>query len=271
MKDALALLGCLLFGVSSAVVVAVADEPRPLARAHAHNDYEHAQPLLDALAQGFCSVEADVWLVEGELRVAHDLDRALPGRTLQKLYLEPLRQRVDSNRGQVFPQGPPFTLLIDVKSDATNTYRALRGALRSYAQILTRFEAGRTLTNAITIVISGNRARGLMTAERERLAGYDGRLEDLDAPDSPQLIPLISDNWALHFRWRAKPDEGPLTEEERSKLRQLVARAHAQQRRIRFWGAPDVESTWRELDRAGVDLINTDDLAGLAAFFARQR
>lgn len=39
----------------------------PLPRAHAHNDYEHARPLLDALDHGFTSVEADVWLVDGEL------------------------------------------------------------------------------------------------------------------------------------------------------------------------------------------------------------
>ena len=45
----------------------------PLARAHAHNDYEHTRPLQDALDHGFTSVEADVWLVDGELRVVHDL------------------------------------------------------------------------------------------------------------------------------------------------------------------------------------------------------
>src|SRR4030095_12119754 len=45
----------------------------PLLRAHAHNDYEHTRPLLDALEQGFCSVEADIYLIDGELRVAHDL------------------------------------------------------------------------------------------------------------------------------------------------------------------------------------------------------
>ncbi len=36
-----------------------------LSQAHAHNDYHHALPLLDALAHGFCSVEADVFLVDG--------------------------------------------------------------------------------------------------------------------------------------------------------------------------------------------------------------
>lgn len=36
-------------------------------QAHAHNDYRHEQPLREALACGFTSVEADVHLVDGEL------------------------------------------------------------------------------------------------------------------------------------------------------------------------------------------------------------
>jgi hypothetical protein len=53
------------------------EEAVPLERAHAHNDYEHERPLHDALGHGFKSVEADVWLVDGELVVSHD-DPRLP-------------------------------------------------------------------------------------------------------------------------------------------------------------------------------------------------
>jgi hypothetical protein len=51
----------------AAALVALAGpaEPVPLTRAHAHNDYLHARPLFDALDHGFCSVEADVWGVNG--------------------------------------------------------------------------------------------------------------------------------------------------------------------------------------------------------------
>src|SRR5436190_8469009 len=71
----------------------------PLLHAHAHNDYLHPHPLRDALACGFCSVEADIHLVNGELLVAHDRDKTRPGRTLEKLYLAPLRRRVRDNGG----------------------------------------------------------------------------------------------------------------------------------------------------------------------------
>src|SRR5207249_11561405 len=90
---------------------------KPLIRVHAHNDYEHKRPLLDALDHGFCSVEADIYLVDGRLLVAHMRSQVQPERTLEKLYLEPLRQRVKKNGGSVYPAGPELVLLIDIKTD----------------------------------------------------------------------------------------------------------------------------------------------------------
>src|SRR3954469_7012674 len=66
----------------------------PLEHAHAHNDYEHARPLAEALEHGFTSVEADIWLVDGQLLVAHDRDKVDTARTLESLYLAPLRKSI---------------------------------------------------------------------------------------------------------------------------------------------------------------------------------
>ncbi|MHC4705195.1 MAG: hypothetical protein ACYTFQ_31985, partial [Planctomycetota bacterium] len=66
---------------------------RPLPQAHAHNDYRHDRPLYDALAHGFTGVEADIFLVDGDLYVAHDRHEITPERTLRRLYLDPLRER----------------------------------------------------------------------------------------------------------------------------------------------------------------------------------
>jgi len=122
-----------LCGAALSGSVFAGDGMPPLTRAHAHNDYEHTRPLLDALDHGFCSVEADVYLVDEKLLVAHDLKDTKPGRTLEALYLDPLRARVEKNGGRVFRSAPTLLLLIDVKSDATNTYVALRTVLGRYA------------------------------------------------------------------------------------------------------------------------------------------
>ncbi len=240
------------------------DQPLPLLHAHAHNDYEHARPLFDALEHGFCSVEADVYLVDGQLLVAHDREKVSHVRTLQSLYLDPLRDRIRKNGGRVFPSGPDVTLLIDVKSDAEETYRVLRKILEQYAEMLTTFQDNLIRTNAITVIISGNRPQALLASESFRRAALDGRLADLEGSVPVSLIPLISDNWSAHFKWRGK---GPLSQEEKNRLKALVHQAHQQGRRVRFWGTADTPEFWNELRQAGVDLLNADDLAGVERFF----
>ena len=237
--------------------------PKPLRHAHAHNDYEHKRPLFDALECGFCSVEADIWLVDGKLLVAHDRNQVKPERTLQALYLDPLRERARRNGGRVYPDGPEVTLLVDVKSDAGKTYTALREVLKEYSDVLTVFRSGRTATNDVTVIISGNRDRSVMANETVRYASLDGRLEDLDSNASRHFIPLVSESWTKIFKWRGA---GPMSNDEKQKLQQTVTKAHAQGRKVRFWATPDRPEVWKELLEAGVDLLNADDLAGLQAF-----
>jgi glycerophosphoryl diester phosphodiesterase len=244
-------------------VSSLAADPVPLIHAHAHNDYRHKRPLFDALDHGFCSVEADVHLVDDQLLVAHDRGQVKPGRTLQALYLEPLRERVKKNGGRVYPGGPRFTLLIDLKSGWQTTYPVLREILKAYAGMLTTFRPGATGTNAILVIITGDRSREMFVGESVRYAALDGSLADLDSGAPATLIPWISSNWAAHFKWRGV---GPMPEADKLKLEQIVAKAHQQGRLVRFWGAPDEPAFWSELLANGVDLINTDDLAGAQKF-----
>jgi hypothetical protein len=245
-----------------------AGSPTPLIAAHAHNDYEHKRPLVDALEHGFCSFEADIHLVNGQLLVAHDRSGTKTNRTLQSLYLEPLRQRIKKNGGRVYAAGPECTLLIDLKTDWHSIYPALRNVLEQYADVLSRFENGKQVTNAITAIITGNRSIEMFAGEKIRYASYDGQLGDLESNASADLIPWISGNWTVSFRWRGR---GNLAEAERLKLKEIVAKAHAKGRRVRFWGGPDDPILWRELLNDGVDLINTDDLDGLRKFLLQFR
>ncbi|MEO9326199.1 glycerophosphodiester phosphodiesterase family protein [Nocardioides sp. C4-1] len=254
--------------------VRVPRQARPLAQAHAHNDYEHDRPLLDALDHGFTSVEADVWLVDGELRVAHDLADATPGRTLERLYLSPLSARAAMNDGSVYPRGRrPVQLLIDAKSAAGPTWAAIDAALRNHPGLFTRFTPSSTEPGAVTAVISGNRDLPAMQAQTDRRAGYDGRSGDLGGPLPSSVMPLVSDNWTTLFTWAGV---GRMPSSERTTLRRMVRTAHDRGQRIRFWATPDVagrarDAVWRELVDAGVDHVNTDDLAGLERFLSRRR
>lgn len=242
----------------------------PLRRAHAHNDYLHERPLNDALSHRFTSVEADVFLVDGELLVAHELETLDPTRTLRSLYLNPLRDRVRANGGAVYRGNHrPVQLLIDIKTDGVAAYLELHRQLRAYRSMLSTYSHGAVRYGAVTPVISGDRAaRVPMEAQRTRHAFYDGRLEDLGSTARASFIPLISSNWTTSFSWLGV---GEFPAAERAELHRIVRTAHRRGQRVRFWATPDVagparDAVWSELLDAGVDHLNTDDLAGLESF-----
>ena len=87
-------------------------EPAPLHRAHAHNDYRHKRPLLDALDHGFCSVEVDIFLRGQKFHVAHTRFGIRKDRTLEEMYLKPLAARIRRNEGVVLRDQKRFILLI---------------------------------------------------------------------------------------------------------------------------------------------------------------
>jgi hypothetical protein len=237
----------------------------PLDRAHAHNDYEHARPLHDALDRGFGSVEVDIWLVNGALLVAHDRDSVRIDRTLEGMYLAPLRAHIAARGGQVHTARPPLTLLVDIKSQADSTWAVLAPLLARYDDVLTSWRGDSMTVRAVVVVLSGKRPITTLPAQSKRWAALDGRLDDLTARrrTPAAAMPLVSDDWEKITTWRGV---GTMPRAVRRRVAQAVSRAHAQGRRLRFWNTPDTPAVWQLLVECGVDLIGTDDLEALRGF-----
>lgn len=249
--------------------------------AHAHNDYEHSNPLMDALENGFHSVEADIHLVDGQLLVAHDLEETSPDRTLENLYLKPLSEIIARNDGWVHNSGKPFWLMIDIKSDGSRTFAALQALLEQYASILTDYsslkktETGVAGRGPVSVVISGNRDFQSIESCSPMLAGIDCRISDIFSNGTP-VNPSwsghpsrvwVSDNWKNYFNWDGT---GTISPDERENLSQIVQLAHNYGLLIRFWNTPDTPAVWKLLQETGVDLVNTDRLQDLNRFFVGQ-
>jgi len=253
-----------VFSLGAGVVVADgANSPvKALKRAHAHNDYEHPRPLFDALDNGFCSVEADIFLVGETLLVAHFALQLKPERTLESLYLEPLRERAKKFQGKIFPGADAFYLWIDLKTDAASTYAVLRKLLEKYADILTRYENDKVFSGAVTVILTGSANVNLIRNESIRYAGVDGGRTALDSDESANLIPAVGLSWKNEFRQFRES----LTPSEQEKLTEQIRKAHEKGRKVRYWGTPDHESFWKIMYDADVDFINTDRLKPLRQF-----
>src|SRR5262249_42784355 len=135
--------------------------------------------------------------------------------------------------------------------------------LAGYADILSVTRNGKFEPKAVTVVVSGNRDRDALTAQKVRYAGLDGRSEDIDSTVPADLMPWISDRWGKLFRWKG---DGPMAADERAKVQEFVKKAHQHGRLVRFWATPERVDFWKELRSAEVDLINTDKLPQLQQF-----
>ena len=247
---------------------AAARNAPPERRGHSHNDYTRREPLTQALTLGFGSIEADVFLVDGVLMVAHDREEIRPHRTLTALYLDPLATRARERGGHIYEPGePPLLLFIDIKADGPAAYRAIHAELDRRADVFTDYDNGVVTPRAVTVIISGDIPRDLIASQCRRRAFVDGRIPDLtrDRRDAPPatLVPVVSIPYLRHFQWLGHGDMPPA---ESAKLRELGQRARERGYLLRFWGVPHSEAVWRAQLEAGVDLLNADNLPRAAAF-----
>ena len=172
---------------------------------HAHNDYLHSRPLLDALDQGFDSVEADVFLVKNELLVGHFFWETKPERTLESLYLVPLSKLHKEGKLK------NIWLMVDIKTnEAEPSAILLDQQLRRYPGLFSK--VGEKDNAPVKVLLSGNMPREWVCSGKSNLLRLDGREADLGKAEQAGIFPWVSEPWSKHFSWKGK---GPISESEK--------------------------------------------------------
>lgn len=256
----------LVLAVSLFFVLNLQAQIKPLPHGHAHNDYVHHKPLLDALENGFTSIEVDVFLHKGELRVAHVGIGLDTQPTIEQLYLEPVSKIIEANGGNVYKgHQVPVIFMIDFKTAGIETYAKLKEVLAKYSRYLTVYKGDSVIRQgAINILISGASPIGELLKADSAFATVDGALRDIDNAANRKVITRYSDPWQRYFNWRGK---GKMPAAQKQKLDSLVAKVHALNKQIRFYHIPDKPAVWRALLNAGVDWVNTDKLEAYNTFY----
>lgn len=234
--------------------------PAPLPRSHAHNDYAHRKPLLDALDQGFQSIEIDVFPRGRKLKVAH-----IPGflwlkKDIERLYIKPFARRFRHNPEAW--QARRVIFMVDIKEKPARCYALMQQITAKYPDLFHR--QGHTDGKPLEILFSGAKPWDEVLADTSGLFALDGNPGHAsDHRFSHLKMPRVSSAYSSHFTWRG---EGAMPEKERAELRRLVALAHDNGRQIRFWAMPQHPNVWAVFAEMGVDWLNIDDLKGYAAW-----
>ncbi len=240
-----------------------------LPNAHAHNDYEHDQPLIEALAHGCTSIEVDIHAIDDQLIVSHDPPKDMTQvSTLEELYLAPLAKHIDAHQGKVYPNyGAPIYLMIDLKTPGELTYPLLTQVLQKYAFMLDHKRGETRYRGPVRVFLSGNRPMELVQADTLQLAGLDGRPDDLGKGYDAYIMPVISSHYKQIISWEG---EGDISAEERKVLTTLAEKAHKEGKLVRLWASPEKEQVWKALRESGIDLINTDELDRVQSFLLEE-
>ena len=226
---------------------------------HSHNDYAQKRPFWGAYEAGADSIEADVFLVNGDLLVAHSRKELKKENTLRRLYLEPLREVMRKNGGRAYSDGKPLQLLIDLKNG--------KPALDRLVEMVEK-EGYR---ECFDIVKNPSAARLTATGDHSGIADFFAYPDYVffDVPPIKKLadgqykrVPLISHYARAYTKWRS----GEMPEADKAKIRAAVREAHAKGCKFRLWGYPDNPEAWRLAGELGLDYINTDRPAAASAF-----
>lgn len=224
--------------------------------AHSHNDYMQEIPFWQAYYANFGSIEADVYPVKGKLWVAHTEKELSSDRTLENLYLDNISKQIKLNKGNIYPDaGKKLQLLIDIKQDYKTALSILVNTLKKYPEI--------TGKSGIKIVITGGRPQPADFKNYPSYLYFDGDLDKNYSTDQLKRIGMFSADLPELVKWNGK---GIPRDEETEKIKQAVEKAHAWQKPMRFYGAPDFPNAWVNLMDFGVDYINTDHIPDLKKF-----
>lgn len=221
---------------------------------HSHNDYEQKQPFFAAYNLGFNSIEADLYIKDNDLYVAHDWDKIMSENTFKHLYLEPLLAKIKDNKGFPYPNKKPLQLLLDLKKDGKEILKLLNSQMSDYKKDLRH----------VTISISGDMPPPDEFQNYDEIFHFDGRQELIYSKKSFKRVSLVSASFMDFGKyWTGKT---PLSDEVFQKINAFVEANHAKGKKVRIWATPNTTLGFETLKKLNVDFIGTDDLELLAKF-----
>lgn len=213
-------------------------------KVHSHNDYNQTIPFWDAYSNGASSIEADIFLKDNNLYVAHDKENITVSRTLENLYLKPLETALKMN----YRKDNKLVLLIDLKTDAEPTLNKLIAILKKYETI--------TKNKDIKIVVSGNRPDASTYTKYPDFIFFDFQeIEKSISKENWEKVAMVSVDYKKYSVWNGL---GRLTHEDYNRVSSIISKAKTFNKPFRFWGCPDTKSAWKAFLELGVDIINTD-------------
>ncbi len=194
------LKGGLLAAMLCACAAALAQRPILI---HSHNDYCRRVPFYQAYAQGVYSIEADLFLHEGQLLVGHDPEDLASDMTFEGLYVEPIVTLYARNGGRAWRgSDEALQLVIELKSETVPTLDAVTEVLSRYPEV---FDPA-VNPHAVRIAVTGRVPEPADFDKWPAWVRFDGRWDADYTPEQVAERKMEKGDGSLTLRLRRTKD-----------------------------------------------------------------
>lgn len=230
-------------------------------------NFNNATDLWESIGRGIVNYEADVMYIYGKNYVTplmpDSATHKLP--TLNDAYLYPLFKQFKKNNGEIIPgySGDIF-LVLNFATQPVQIYKQLAAEMRPFADMLTFTLNGKKHQGKMQILIKNKASLETINNIKPSFLGLVGNFADIDKNVDSNLMPLIEVDLNEISNWKGT---GNIPFEDYSKIKSLVEKVHAQNKKISINKCPAYKSVAELIKSSKADFVNTTEEVRMAEFW----
>lgn len=227
--------------------------------------------LWESIGNGIHNYQADVMYIYGKLFVTplmpDSASHKLP--TLSEAYLYPLYNQFKKNNSEIIPGYPgDVFLVLNFMAQPVQVYKQLATEMRPFSDMLTSEIDGVKHQGKLRILVKDSKQLEKINNIKPSFLGLVGNLSDVDKNVDSGKMPLIEIDFSEVTSWKGI---GNIPFEDFMKIKDMVAKVHAQKKKISFANCPSYKTVAEVIQTSKADFINTSEASKMAVFFEQTK
>ena len=257
----------ILVGVLILVMVQLSVSQKNAKPIISSRNFSNQSELWESIGNGILNYQADVMYIYGKLYVTplmpDSAKHKLP--TLTEAYLYPLYNQFKKNNGEIIPgySGDIF-LILNFIAQPTQIYKQLATEMRPFADMLTYKVDGSEHQGKLRILIKDKAQLEKINNIKPSFMGLVGNLSDIDQNIDSSKMPLIEVDFSELTAWKGT---GNIPFEDFTKIKALVVKVHAQNKKITIADCPSYKTVADLIQTSKADFMTTSEATNVAGFF----
>lgn len=223
--------------------------------------------LWESIGHGVINFQANVMYIYGKLFVTDlmpdSANHKLP--TLTDAYLYPLYNQFKKNNGEILPGFPEdIFLILRFSNQPVQIYKQLAGEMQAFSEMLSYKINGTEHKGKLKILITDKDYLDKINSIKPSFLSLVGKLSDIDKNIDSEKMPLIEVEFSQITSWKGI---GNIPFEDFVKIKALVAKVHAQNKKISITNCPSSKTMAELIQSSKVDFINTLEANRMSGYF----